>query len=146
MHSRGSAAADLLHNALRNNPRCRTDDATQGTAPAFPRRAVSASRLANEAPPAAEARSSTLTLLDLVDTFYGETMQNLKAWSAAPPRLREPIEHPPVPVQLVSTAHSSQDGIEPTDKRGSSSSADVPADHHASPASVDEPHAGSGSA
>lgn len=47
-----------------------------------------------------------------VETFYSEVMQRLKAWRAAPPRLREqqPEPRPPVAAELVSTALSSQDG------------------------------------
>jgi hypothetical protein len=39
-------------------------------------------------------------------------MQNLRSWSATPPRLREPAELKP-PEVLASTALSSQDGVEP---------------------------------
>ena len=54
------------------------------------------------------------SVLDAVDQFYGDVLQHLKAWSAAPPRLREPAEPPPVsPQSLASTAQSSQDGAEP---------------------------------
>jgi len=54
------------------------------------------------------------SVLGAVDQFYGDVLQHLKVWSAAPPRLREPIEPPPTtPVALVSTAQSSQDGAEP---------------------------------
>ena len=52
--------------------------------------------------------------IDLIDTFYGEAVQHLKAWSAAPPRLRETPEPPPEDqVSVSSTALSSQDGAEP---------------------------------
>jgi hypothetical protein len=52
------------------------------------------------------------SVLDAVDAFYGEVLQYLKAWSAAPPKLREEPEPPTRPVALVSTALSSQDGAE----------------------------------
>ena len=52
------------------------------------------------------------SVLDAVDAFYGEVLQYLKAWSAAPPKLREEPEPPTRPVALVSTALSSQDGTE----------------------------------
>lgn len=51
-----------------------------------------------------------------VDTFYGDVLQGLKAWSAKPPRLREPADvielakEQDVAPALVSTALSSQDG------------------------------------
>ncbi|MBM9459146.1 hypothetical protein JK386_04475 [Nocardioides sp. zg-536] len=50
-----------------------------------------------------------------VDTFYEGVVQNLKAWSAAPPKLREEVDPPgSVRPDLSSTALSSQDGAEPT--------------------------------
>lgn len=48
---------------------------------------------------------------DCVDAFYADVMQNLKAWSAAPPKVRptpDDIEEG-IPERLVSTALSSQD-------------------------------------
>lgn len=52
------------------------------------------------------------SVLDLVDTFYGDVVQHLKAWSAAAPKLREPVQVPDVPPVLASTSLSSQDGPE----------------------------------
>jgi hypothetical protein len=51
------------------------------------------------------------SVLDTIDIFYAEVMQNLRSWSATPPRLREPAEFKP-PQVLASTALSSQDGAE----------------------------------
>jgi hypothetical protein len=55
------------------------------------------------------------SVLDTVDGFYGDVMQHLKAWSATPPRLREPLAEPLVETEtaLDSNALSSQDGAEP---------------------------------
>jgi hypothetical protein len=56
------------------------------------------------------------SVLDTIEGFYGTVLGELKAWSGAPPKLRdEPRElvEPPVDVELVSTSLSSQD--EPTD-------------------------------
>jgi hypothetical protein len=54
------------------------------------------------------------SVLDAVDTFYGEVLQHLKAWTAVPPRMREiPGQSDEKPPMLVSTALSSQDGEEP---------------------------------
>jgi hypothetical protein len=54
------------------------------------------------------------SLLEAVDSYYGDVLQHLKAWAAAPPKMREPVEAPPVvPKSLASTALSSQDGTEP---------------------------------
>jgi hypothetical protein len=53
------------------------------------------------------------SVLAAVDTFYGEVLQYLKAWTAVPPKMREAPEMPvQTPPALVSTALSSQDGVE----------------------------------
>ena len=53
------------------------------------------------------------SVLDLIDAFYGDVVQHLKAWSAAPPRMREnPEPAEDVAPSLVSTSLSSQDGPE----------------------------------
>jgi hypothetical protein len=52
-------------------------------------------------------------MLDAVDGFYGDVLQHLTAWSAAPPKLREEPAAPTRPIALSSTALSSQDGVEP---------------------------------
>lgn len=55
------------------------------------------------------------SVIDLVDEFYGDVVQHLKAWSASPPRMRENPPAEPDEV-LASTALSSQDESErPTD-------------------------------
>jgi hypothetical protein len=60
------------------------------------------------------------SVLDLLDAFYGDVVQHLKAWTAAPPRMREQEPVPVgVPAVLVSTAFSSQDGPEPVSGNGS---------------------------
>jgi hypothetical protein len=52
-----------------------------------------------------------------VDSFYGEVLQHLKAWTAAPPKMREVADLPDERRSaLVSTALSSQDGVEPVDE------------------------------
>jgi hypothetical protein len=51
------------------------------------------------------------SVLTSVDSFYGEVVQNLKAWSATPPRMRE-AEVPDERPALTSTLLSSQDGPE----------------------------------
>lgn len=46
-----------------------------------------------------------------MDSFYGDIHQHLKAWSAAPPRLRPELDPADVqPASVASTAQSSQDG------------------------------------
>ncbi|MEN5073192.1 hypothetical protein ABE437_05200 [Isoptericola cucumis] len=54
-------------------------------------------------------------MLDTVDGFYADVMQHLKAWSAAPPKVRAVPEDDAVArsgESLVSTSQSSQDGAE----------------------------------
>jgi hypothetical protein len=52
-----------------------------------------------------------------VDSFYLGVIQNLKPWSAPPPKLRQPepeaLAEPEVPAELSSTALSSQDEVAP---------------------------------
>jgi hypothetical protein len=108
MHSRGSTAVDLLRN-VRDNP---------GLLIADTRKDLRAFRLALSVPAGTKrgrGRGSFIdSVLDAIDGFYGETMQNLKAWSAPPPRLREPAEpRQPAPTSVVSTSLSSQDGVGP---------------------------------
>ena len=52
------------------------------------------------------------SVLGLVDTFYADVVQYLKAWSASPPRMREADAEPVKPSSLSSTSLSSQDGPE----------------------------------
>jgi hypothetical protein len=57
------------------------------------------------------------SVLAAVDAFYEDVVQNLKVWSAAPPRMREPEPtelEPGMQPALVSTALSSQDGASVT--------------------------------
>ena len=64
------------------------------------------------------------SVLDLVDTFYGDVVQHLKAWSAAPPRMREVDPEPSQPATLSSTALSSQDGAESAEDPATKTSAE----------------------
>lgn len=57
------------------------------------------------------------SVLTSVDDFYAEVLATLRAWSAAPPKLRPATPTPPelddsVPAALASTDYSSQDGFE----------------------------------
>ena len=61
------------------------------------------------------------SVLDAVDVFYEQVLQNLKPWIAAPPRLRpadEPVAAEPVAKSLISTSISSQDGPLPAEQGG----------------------------
>jgi hypothetical protein len=64
-------------------------------------------------------------VLSALDAFYADVVQNLKAWAAAPPRLRSDAEteQPAVAPALVSAALSSQDDPEPA--RGASTEDDA---------------------
>jgi hypothetical protein len=85
---------------------------------ADPQREIRSFRIALTSPPGSKRGRGKGTfidsVLDAVDGFYGDVMQYLKAWSATPPRLREPLVEPLVPTEtaLDSNALSSQDGAE----------------------------------
>ena len=53
------------------------------------------------------------TVLDLVEAFSGDVMQNLKAWAAAPPKMREQVLVPDEEPTLILTALASQNGPQP---------------------------------
>lgn len=57
------------------------------------------------------------SVVDAIDAFYANVLQQVTAWTASPPKLREtPVAElsPEEPAKLVSTALSSQDGPQPT--------------------------------
>jgi hypothetical protein len=107
-HQRGPGNADLLR-VVREDPTVLVGDAT---------RELRSFRVAVTAPTGSKRGRGRGTfidsVLDTVDGFYGEVMQHLKAWSATPPRLREPLVEPLVETEtsLDSNALSSQDGAE----------------------------------
>lgn len=79
------------------------------------------------------------SVLDLIDAFYADLVQNLKPWSAAPPRMREPVQVQDTSPQLVSTSLSSQDGPEEaTDELGEGTTDQVsrPAEESRTPDSL----------
>ncbi len=108
-HARGAGQAELLR-VVREDPAVLIAD---------PKRELRLFRIAMSAPTASKRGRGRGTfidsVLDAVDTFYGDVMQHLKAWAATPPRLREPLTEPQVPTEtaLDSNALSSQDGPEP---------------------------------
>jgi len=109
-NARGDGAAELL-GTIRENPAVLIQD---------PKKELRSFRVAMSAPMGAKrgrGRGAFIdSVLDLVDAFYGDVVQHLKAWSAAPPRMRWveviPTEEPP---SVASTAISSQDGAEPAE-------------------------------
>lgn len=109
-HSRGPGTAELLRD-VRENP---------GALVADPARELRMFRVALTSPMGTKrgrGRGSFIdSVLDAIDSFYAEVMQNLKAWSAAPPRMRSDaeaaVQQEPVAPALISAALSSQDGAQ----------------------------------
>lgn len=107
-HSRGAGSAELLR-SVRENPAVLVTD---------PTRELRTFRVALDRPLGAKrgrGRGSFIdSVLDVVEDFYAEVLQHLRAWAAAPPKVRDAAEEPPQPVPpaLVSTSLSSQDGPE----------------------------------
>lgn len=105
--TRGSGAADLLR-VVRDHPDILILD---------PSKELRSFRMTQVTPLGTKRGSGRGSFIesvtDAVDNFYVTVLQNLRAWSATPPRLREEPETPEVPPTLVSTALSSQDPSEP---------------------------------
>jgi hypothetical protein len=107
-HSRGASSAELLRD-IRENPAVLLTD---------PAKELRTFRVALDRPLGAKrgrGRGSFIdSVLEATDDFYAEVMQHIKAWTAAPPKVRDTGDEPaqPVPPALVSTALSSQDGAE----------------------------------
>lgn len=105
-NGRGPGAAELL-GQVRENPLSLNTDATKE---------LRSFRVAMTAPMGAKrgrGRGAFIdSVLELVDTFYADVVQHMKAWSAAPPRMREAEPEPTQPTSLSSTSLSSQDGAE----------------------------------
>jgi hypothetical protein len=106
-NARGAGATQLL-GKVRDDPSVLIAD---------PKRDIRAFRIAMSTPMGVKrgiGRGAFIdSVLDLVDTFYGDVVQHLKPWAAAPPKMRDAV--PPVPEEppaLTSTALSSQDGPE----------------------------------
>jgi hypothetical protein len=106
MHSRGSGAADLLRD-VRENPSTLIQD------PAKELRSFRIAMTTTMGSKRGRGRGSFIDSVgDAVNGFYSEVVQNLKAWTAAPPRMRQ-LNHEEIePPQVASTALSSQDGPE----------------------------------
>ena len=113
-HPRGSQAAELL-STVRENPAALVLDPTKELR-SF--RLAASSTLGTKR---GRGRGSFIdSVLTAVDSFYGDILGSLRAWAAAPPKLRPVHVEPPelddtVPVALASTDYSSQDGAEETE-------------------------------
>ena len=117
-HGRGAGTAELLR-VIRDKPTTLIADPAKG---------LRLFRIAATSPMGAKRDHGRGSLIDsvitAVETFYRDVMQNLKAWAAAPPRLREPAEiEPHIAKALPSTSLSSQDGAEPVPDLAANSSA-----------------------
>lgn len=111
MNQRGPGATELLR-LVREDP---------GLLVADPAKEIRSFTIAQASPVGTKRGRGRGAFIDsvisAVDSFYETVVQHLKAWSAAPPKLRSEIE-PPVevrPSSLSSTALSSQDGAEPAE-------------------------------
>lgn len=111
-HGRGSSAAELL-SAVRENPASLVIDPTKELR-TF--RVAMASSLGTKR---GRGRGSFIdSVLTGIDGFYGDVLGTVRAWSAAPPKLRPAQPESPdidetVRPALVSTDFSSQDGSVP---------------------------------
>ncbi|OMQ16433.1 hypothetical protein A7K94_0202570 [Modestobacter sp. VKM Ac-2676] len=108
MHARGAGATELLK-AVREEPAVLVQD---------PKREIRSFRIALSSPLGTKrgrGRGAAIdSVLEAVESFYGEVLQNLKTWTVAAPKMREAAELPKAQSPaLASTALSSQDGIEP---------------------------------
>jgi hypothetical protein len=107
-HARGSQAAELL-STVRENPTSLIVD------PAKELRTFRIAATTNMGTKRGRGRGCFIdSVLTGVDTFYAEVLGSLRAWSAAPPKMRpahpEPVDiDETVPDALVSTDFSSQD-------------------------------------
>ncbi|WHT21076.1 hypothetical protein N8J89_08420 [Crossiella sp. CA-258035] len=109
LHARGAGAAELLR-AVRLDPAVLIED---------PKKEIRSFRVARTFPLGGKrgtGRGSFIdSVLEAINRFYEDVLQNLKPWAAQPPRMRPDSAFTPpeqVPVALVSTAPSSQDGAE----------------------------------
>ena len=109
-HSRGPGAVSLLKD-VRLDPAVLVQD---------PKRELKSFTLALTTPLGTKrgrGRGAAIdSVLVAVETFYGDVLQHVKAWTAAAPKMREPAEAPAgTAPALVSTALSSQDGAAASD-------------------------------
>ncbi len=135
LHGRGASTSELLRD-VRANPATLIDD---------PKRELRGFRLTASGPMGVkrgQGKGSFVgAVLDLLDGFYASTVQTIKPWAAAPPKLRP--QPPPgmeedVPPQIVSTSLSSQDGAAVGEAVGQASLGTPPALDEQSNLSADD--------
>lgn len=134
-HSRGSSAAELLA-TIRENPASLVTDPTRDI------RTFRVAAVTGLGTKRGRGRGCFIdSVLAAIDSFYAEVLQDLKAWSAAPPKLRpaSPVcadeVEPTKPASLGSTDYSSQDGPVDAETADAGQSEDPPR------AEADEPGA-----
>lgn len=116
-HARGSSAAELL-GKIREEPAVLVVDASKDLR-TF--RVATSTTLGTKR---GRGRGAFIdSVLGAVDAFYADILCSVRAWSAAPPKLRPPHPEPPelddtVPAALASADYSSQDGPEPAEDAG----------------------------
>ncbi len=121
LHARGPGAAELLK-TLRSNPEILITDPTREL------RSFRLTQITLLGAKRGTGRGSFIdSVIDAVDAFYIDILQQLKTWSAPPPKLREEPDSPGVPNALVSTALSSQDAPENAITSTSAQRNDTPA-------------------
>lgn len=131
LHARGAGTAALLKD-IRQDPTVLVAD---------PKKDLRGFRIALTTPAGSKrgrGRGSFIdSVVDALNTFYGDVIQHLKAWTATPPKMREPDPAPPqTPAALVSTALSSQDGAEPAGLAAEVSAAPLEEERAARPESL----------
>jgi hypothetical protein len=111
-HARGASSAELLK-TVRENPASLVAD------PSKELRTFRVAYTAGMGTKRGRGRGAFIdTVLGTVNTFYGEVLETLRPWAAAPPKLRPTHPTPPdiddsIPESLSSTDYSSQDEVEP---------------------------------
>lgn len=138
-YARGAGAAGLL-GAVRTDPGLLAGEGGKG---AKELRVFRVAQFTSMGTKRGRGRGSFIdSVLGAVDGFYTDVMQNLKAWSATPPRLRQPdaattgrqiADDQGAPVALVSASPSSQDGAEPATEAPAEDVGDAPVDTPVSP-------------
>lgn len=120
MHARGAGAAELLRD-VRENPALLVSDPSKELR-SF--RIAASSTLGTKR---GRGRGSFIdSVNDAINAFYADVVQNLKAWRAAPPRLRTLPSNEESTSPLASTALSSQDGTEQSGALASASQDNKP--------------------
>lgn len=108
MHARGAGTAGLL-GSVRNSPETLIADTAKEL------RSFRLTRITPLGTKRSAGRGSFISsVVEAVDSFYGDVLQNLKSWTPAPPRLREPDQPDPSSSPLALAASQDKaDGSRP---------------------------------